>query len=165
LANLDLVRDSRDQEILETAGRGLLGGTMRNHAVPTDELTPWGAALYALLMNEDPERVGPLIAHLDPRVRERIAFLSPSRVIDRLRSHLIIIHGREDDYIPYTESLRLAAAAPIQERVHLAITRLILHVDVAESGLNSRDGIGGFLRDLWGLARVVRFAVAQRHGA
>lgn len=162
LANLDLLRDAKDREILAAAARDLAEGARREVAVPTAELTPWGAALHALLMNTDPTQVGGLIAQLDPQVRDRIAFLSPSRVVGRLHAHLVIVHGVQDDFIPYTESLRLAAAAPARDRVHLAITRLLNHVDPTGLRLNPRTFLRVYLRDLWRIARVVNFVVAQR---
>jgi fermentation-respiration switch protein FrsA (DUF1100 family) len=102
------------------------------------------------------------VEELDPRVRERITYLSPARVIGRLRAHLLIIHGIEDDYIPFTESLRLAAAAPDPSRVRLAITRLVTHVDVVRPRVHSPTRMGTLLGDVWRMFRVVRFAVAQR---
>jgi hypothetical protein len=161
LANLDLLHEARDQEILGAAGKALAGGDWRA-GVCSDGLSPWGAALYALLMNTDPEQVGALIGRLDPRIRKRIAYLSPSRVIGRLQAHLVIIHGIEDDYIPCSESLRLAAAAPRKDQVHLALTRLIRHVDVVGTGLKPPAFLCAYLRELWQVARVVRFLVAQR---
>lgn len=161
LANLDLVQEAKDQEILGAAGKALAGGDWRA-GVCTDGLSPWGAALYALLVNTDPEQVGVLIGRLDPRIRKRIAYLSPSRVIGRLQAHLVIIHGLEDDYIPYSESLRLAAAAPRKDQVHLALTRLISHVDVVGSDLRPSGFLRAYARELWDVASAVRFVVAQR---
>jgi fermentation-respiration switch protein FrsA (DUF1100 family) len=161
LANLDLVQEATDQEILVAVAKGLADGEWRP-TVCTDGLSPWGAALYALLMNTAPEQVDALIGRLDPRIRERIAYLSPSRVIGRLQAHLVVIHGLEDDYIPYSESLRLAAAAPKKDRVHLALTRLISHVDVVGTGLKPPAFLRAYVRELWQVARVVRFLVAQR---
>lgn len=162
LANLDLLRDAKDREILAAAARDLADGGWSEAALPTAELTPWGAALHALLMNTDPKRVGGLVTQLDPQVRDRIAFLSPSRVVARLHAHLVIVHGVQDDFIPYTESLRLAAAAPARDRVHLAITRLLNHVDPTGPRLDPRTFLRVYLRELWQIARVVNFVVAQR---
>ena len=50
-------------------------------------------------------------------------------LIPVLRAYLIIGHGTTDPLIPYTESLRMANAAPDRSRVHLAILRLFGHVD------------------------------------
>jgi fermentation-respiration switch protein FrsA (DUF1100 family) len=161
LANLDLVHDPSDQEILARVAQGLLNGG-GDPAVAAGDLSPWGASLLSLLVNEDPGRVRALVERLDPRVRERIAYLSPSRIIDRVQAHLLIIHGLEDDFIPYTESLRLAAAAPDPARVRLAITRLVTHVDVVRPGLRSSAKTGTVLGDVWRMFRVVHFAVTQR---
>ena len=162
LANLDLLRDAKDRQILAAAAREVAEGDCTEAAIPTAELTRWGAALHALLMNSDPKQVKGLITQLDPQVRDRIAFLSPSRVIGRLHAHLVIVHGVHDDFIPYTESLRLAAAAPARDRVHLAITRLLNHVDPTGPGLDPRTFLRVYLRELWQIARVVNFVVAQR---
>lgn len=162
LANLDLLRDEKDRQILAAAAKSLADGGWAEAAVPTAELTPWGSALHALLMNTDAKQVGGLITQLDPQVRDRIAFLSPSRVVGRLHAHLVIVHGVQDDFIPYTESLRLAAAAPARDRVHLAITRLLNHVDPTGLRLNPRTFLRVYLRELWQIARVVRFVVGQR---
>jgi len=161
LANLDLVQDQRDQELLARVAQGLLNGG-GDPGMPAGALSPWGASLLSLLMNGDPGRVRSLVERLDPRVRERIAYLSPARVIDRVRAHLLIIHGLEDDFIPYTESLRLAAAAPDPARVHLAITRLLTHVDVVRPGRRTSAKAGTVLGDVWRMFRVVHFAVTQR---
>ena len=75
LANLDLLQEAKDQEILGAVGKALAGGDWRAE-VCTDGLSPWGAALYALLLNTDPEQVGSLIGRLDPRIQNRIAYLS-----------------------------------------------------------------------------------------
>jgi pimeloyl-ACP methyl ester carboxylesterase len=62
---------------------------------------------------------GPLRALLDA--------LSPERVAHSLRAPLILIHGRHDRAVPYTESLRLAAARPEDTRV--VIIGLVDHVE------------------------------------
>ncbi len=68
--------------------------------------------LLALVENRQRERIPELLASLPPGMRERLARLSPSTVIGGVRARLFIAHGRDDDSIPYTESLRLARAAP-----------------------------------------------------
>jgi len=161
LANLDLVQDQRDQEILGRVSQVLLNGG-GDPGVPDGDLSPWAASLLTLLMNGDPVRVRSLVERLDPRVRERITYLSPARVIDRVRAHLLVIHGLEDDFIPYTESLRLAAAAPDPARVRLAITRLLTHVDVVRPGLRTSAKTGSVLGDVWRMFRVVHYAVTRR---
>jgi pimeloyl-ACP methyl ester carboxylesterase len=55
--------------------------------------------------------------------------LSPERIAPEIRARLLLVHGRQDVAVPYTESLRLAAARPARTRV--ALVGLIDHVDPA----------------------------------
>jgi hypothetical protein len=91
-------------------------------------LGPEGQAAYDLLVNRQPERVADLVAALGPRVRQQIQFLSPSRVIQDLRARLFVVHSDPDDFMPKTESLRLAAALEARGNVHLALLRVFNHV-------------------------------------
>jgi pimeloyl-ACP methyl ester carboxylesterase len=75
-------------------------------------------ARAAALLDAPP---APLAALLDA--------LSPARVAPDIRARLLLVHGREDVAVPYTESLRLAAARPARTRV--ALVGLIDHVDPA----------------------------------
>ena len=57
--------------------------------------------------------------------------LSPARVISDLRAPLVLVHGREDPAVPFTESLRLGAAARATGRpVRMAIVGAVAHVEV-----------------------------------
>ncbi|WP_119167678.1 alpha/beta hydrolase family protein [Algihabitans albus] len=76
-------------------------------------LGPEGEAVWAVLTNDSPDRVGPLIDALPPSIREELAALSlAERDLSRLQAELILVHGRDDPILPYTESQALAAAAP-----------------------------------------------------
>lgn len=68
--------------------------------------------LLALVENQRRDRVADLLASLTPATRGRFQHLSPSTAIGGVRARLLIAHGRDDDSIPYTESVRLARAAP-----------------------------------------------------
>jgi hypothetical protein len=50
-----------------------------------------------------------------------------------VRAPIVLVHGRADPAVPYTESLRLAASRPEQTRVVLVGS--IGHVEGATSGL------------------------------
>jgi fermentation-respiration switch protein FrsA (DUF1100 family) len=76
---------------------------------------------------------------LSPTVRQHLDALSPERAVSQLRARLLIVHGRGDALVPYTESLRLAAAAR-DLRPRTAIVGLIGHVE--------RSGLGARLADL-----------------
>ena len=68
------------------------------------------------------------MAGLSPDLRRWLAALSPERVVGRIRGQLLIVHGRDDPLVPYTESLRLAAAARAL-RPRVAIVGVIAHVE------------------------------------
>jgi fermentation-respiration switch protein FrsA (DUF1100 family) len=62
--------------------------------------------------------------------------LSPIRVAPDLRAALVLVHGRDDAVVPFTESLRLAAARPA--RTTLVLVDTLGHVGAAGRGLDWR---------------------------
>ena len=116
--NLDLVPDARDRAIVEDVLRG--------HPVGR-EAGPDAQAVLALLQNRDPGRVDALLDALPPRTQELLGAMSPARHLQRSGARLLLVHGREDPAIPFTESLRLAAAVPDRSRV--VIVNLVGHVE------------------------------------
>jgi fermentation-respiration switch protein FrsA (DUF1100 family) len=68
------------------------------------------------------------LEHLSPALRRRLDALSPARVVADLRARLLIVHGRDDPAVPFTESLRLAAAARAL-RPRVVIVGAIAHVE------------------------------------
>ncbi len=83
---------------------------------------------------------------LSPDLRRRLDALSPERVVGRICARLLIVHGRDDPLVPFTESLRLAEAARAR-RPRVAIVGAIAHV---EGGAHRRAG--DFLA-LWAASR------------
>lgn len=88
-------------------------------------LGPEGRRLWELVTNRDPARVPALLAALPARAREALEAFSPAGVLPRVRAPLLIGHGDHDPSIPYTESLKLAEAAP--GGVHLTIFHGVAH--------------------------------------
>jgi pimeloyl-ACP methyl ester carboxylesterase len=96
-------------------------------------LTPQGRSLMALLDNADPDRVPQLLAALPPRIREVMAALDPARRdLSGLEAQLLLIHGRDDRIIPWTESARLAARAP---QARLVLLDNLAHAELGPSRL------------------------------
>jgi dienelactone hydrolase len=88
-----------------------------------------GRAVLALVENRDPEAVTQLIAALPERVRGEIDALNLALYdLSKLRGHLILVHGRGDPLVPYSESQALAAAAS-NARVSLFLVDELGHVD------------------------------------
>ena len=126
--NLELIPAQRDREILKeiAEAKAVNPGVEAGPLAAT--LGPEGRAAYELLVNRTPERVADLVAALGPAVRQQIRFLSPSRVIRDLRARLFVVHSDPDDFMPKTESLRLATALESRGNVHLALLRVFNHV-------------------------------------
>lgn len=82
---------------------------------------------------------------LSPKLEGLLDALSPERVARDLRGRLIVIHGRADRAVPYTEGLRLAAAGPASTR--LALVGTVEHVE----GGRARWGAG----DLFTLGKIL----------
>ncbi len=92
-------------------------------------LGPQGRSVLALVENEDPDAVGRLIAGLPEGVRREIDGLNLAlHDLSPLRGRLILIHGRGDPLVPYSESQALAAAA-VNARVSLFLIDDLRHVD------------------------------------
>lgn len=137
---------------------------------PQADLTPLAAALsadahavYALAVNTDPARFDELYARLPPAMRADIDQLDLARHdLKSLKARLILVHGRNDNLIPYPESLALAAAVPEgQARVFL-IQGVLGHVDLRFSHLRSWRFWREDLPDLWRLWRVIDLLLAER---
>jgi len=126
--NMDLLSDPLDRVILGEITRHKVERPLVEAEPLAANLTPGGRAIDELMGNRDPARVPGLLRRLDPGVAAQIARLSPSRAVKGVRAHLFIVHSNPDEFIPFTESLRLAEAAPDPSRVHLAILGGFRHV-------------------------------------
>ena len=90
---------------------------------------PQGRAVLALVENRDPDAVTRLIEALPERLRHEIDGLNLALYdLSRLRGHLILVHGRGDPLVPFSESQALAAAAS-RARVSLFLVDELGHVD------------------------------------
>ena len=128
VSTADRISDPQDRALLKRIGQRKL----QNAHAPVDALTRRlrgeGRALNHLLTARQPEQIPTLIERLPPAVKQHIMQLDlAGRDISRLRAHLILIHGRNDRSIPFTESKALAAAVP-KARVFL-VTNLA-HVKI-----------------------------------
>ena len=102
------------------------------------------------MTNRDPARVPALIAELPPEVQRDLAALTlTNKDLSRLQAELILVHGRDDSIIPYTESIALAAA--VSSRVQLFLVHGLGHMNRWSLWLDRRS--------LW---RAVQALLAQR---
>jgi hypothetical protein len=78
---------------------------------PSDfaQLSPPAVAMYHLLAGDRPDQVDTHLAALDPEMQRHLAELSPNRVIHELRAPIYLLHDRNDDSLPITQSRDFAA--------------------------------------------------------
>ena len=150
--NAARLEDGRDRALLEA----MAARKMRDLEADIDDLVaalgPEGRAVHALLANREPDRVAALIGGLPAGVRRDLAGLDlERRDLSRLGPRLIVVHGRDDAIIPYSESVALAAAAA-PERTELFLVDSLAHVELGPTGLG--DGL-----TLW---RAVYAVLAER---
>jgi pimeloyl-ACP methyl ester carboxylesterase len=100
----------------------------------------------ALLEGGEPGGAARFLAALPAELQSYLDALSPIRVARDIRARLVLVHGRTDRAVPYTESLRLAAARP--ERTTLVLVGVVDHVK--GRGAAGWQGARDFLA-LWGV--------------
>jgi len=84
-------------------------------------------ASQTLLESGEPENAARFLAALPPNLRRHLESLSPLRVARDISAPLVLVHGYQDRAVPYTESLRLAAARP--ERTAIVLVGIVGHVE------------------------------------
>lgn len=138
LSNAERLAEPSDQTTLtEMARRRLADGQ-----APIDDLVTRlgseGRALYALLENTDPNRTQDLISQLPTALRSDLEALNPAdKDIHLLRARLILVHGKDDATVPYTESESLDQKLPARQ-VRLFLLHGLAHVDILGQGILDR---------------------------
>lgn len=129
LANAERIDNARDRVALIAMARRKLVDLDADIADLEAGLGAEGEAVMALLANRRPERVPALLAALPAAIRADLEGLDLSRQdLRRLRARVILIHGRDDAIVPWTESARLAAALPANQ-VDLHLLDGLAHAD------------------------------------
>ena len=115
-SNAAVLGSARDRRRLEALGEECFTRCDPDVAALAGELSPEGRALLALITNRDPHRVPVLIESLPEAVKAQMQALSlRGRDLSRLNRRLILVHGRGDPLIPYSQSMALARAVPGSE--------------------------------------------------
>ena len=109
------------------------------------------ASSRAILEAADRDRAARLLTALPPDLQQYLDALSPLGVARDIRARLVLVHGRTDRAVPYTESLRLAAARP--ERTTLVLVGVVEHVE--GRGASGWRGARDFLA-LWRVMYALR---------
>lgn len=133
-SNAARIADARDRTTLAAIAGRKLADPDADVADLVATLGAEGRPVQALLDNSDPEAVPALIDKLPEAVRTDIDALDLSRRdLSGLAARLLLVHGRDDPIIPYSESVALAAAAP---RAELYLVDGLAHVTLDLAGLD-----------------------------
>jgi hypothetical protein len=132
LSNLERIPNSRDRRLLRQIAERKLEEPGADVGGLASRLGSQGRAFYKLLTAENPGQVSRLMKELPAPVKSDIRALDlASQDLSQLKAVLILVHGRTDISIPYTESKALAAAAP---RANLFLINNLAHVDIQKGG-------------------------------
>lgn len=127
----ELVERRADRGVLNAYARDMMDEHGIVPLVTPSRLAPDARALFDLVTNRDPARVPGLIDRLSPRIRDALEVLNPAaRDLSAFPAQLILVHGRSDNLIPYTESVALGGALPAG-RSELFIIDGFAHVDLS----------------------------------
>jgi pimeloyl-ACP methyl ester carboxylesterase len=137
-SNADRVGDPVDRDRLRRIAERRLANPKTEIGDLTARLGPEGGAVYDLISNGDPEWVPALIGRLPAAIRDELRRLDlKGRDFRAIAGPVFLVHGRDDAIIPYTESVKLAAA--LGPRADLTILDHFAHVDAGDIGV--ADGL------------------------
>lgn len=141
LANAARLDSPLDAHLLEEIARRRFYDSNADVSHLTAELGPQGRAVLALVENRDPDGVARLIEALPEGLRREIEGLDLALYdLSKLRGDLILVHGKGDAMVPYSESQDLAAAAS-KARVSLFLVDDIGHVEFTAVSLANGFGL------------------------
>lgn len=151
LSNAGRLQDPADRVALAELARRKLNDPEAAVGDLLAALGPAGRAVYDFIDNRDPARMLRLLTALPAGVRSDIEALDlAARDLSGLRADFILVHGLDDDIIPYAESVSLAGALP-PGRSRLFLLEGLHHVDRELRGL-----------DAWRMWRALQAVLAQR---
>ncbi|MHB9100205.1 MAG: alpha/beta hydrolase family protein, partial [Sulfuricella sp.] len=154
---------ARDRILLET----MVERRLKDRAAGLDDLAAQlggeGRAVYALATNRDRDRFPALFDALPADMKRDIAALSlAGKDLSRLKARLILVHGRNDNLIPYPETLALANVVGRERARVFLIHRILGHVDLSLGHILSWPFWSEELPDAWRMGRAVYLLLSER---
>jgi pimeloyl-ACP methyl ester carboxylesterase len=138
-ANAARLADPNDRALVAEIAARRLGDARADVLGLSAALGADGAALMQLLGEPAPDRIPERIEALPAEIRSDFAALTlKGRDMSGLRARAILLHGRDDAIVPYTESLALARALG-PERAELHLAHRLAHVAFEPESF--RDGL------------------------
>jgi len=162
-SSLALLREPRDQKILAAMAALRQRDRGADLAPLAAGLGAEGRTVYDFLTHTDPARTPALLRALPADIQAGIAALSPAEMdLRRLQARLILVHGRGDHLIPYTESMALAQAVPPDQARLFLIWHLLGHVDLSPTQVFTWRFWRRDLPDVWRMGRAVDALLQER---
>lgn len=95
------------------------------------ELSPPALAAYHLLAGDEPDNVDANIAALTPQIDALLTALSPSSIIKQIHAPIYLLHDRNDQFVPFTQSRAFDQALTQLHHPHdFAELGIFQHVEV-----------------------------------
>lgn len=122
-----------------------LQAALAGEGAPPEKLSQRGKTLLALYENRNPHRTAEILAG-DPDLVGWLQEISPSAALEDIEARLYIAHDHADAFLPYSESLLLAAAA--REHTTVVFRSFVLFAHLYPT--NDANQLI-FLREVWNL--------------
>ncbi len=162
-SSLPHLRDPRDRKILDAMVQLKLDNIAADIAPLASGLRAEGRAVYELVTNTDPARTPQLMQALPPSLRDDFAALSlHDKDMRGLKARLLLVHGKNDNLIPFPESMALTQQVALGQARLFIINRVLGHVDLRLSHVLSWEFFSQELPDAWRLWRAVDALLAER---
>lgn len=130
LSYLDHIDDPKDRELLEKIARHKLADLDAQVENLASQLGAQGRVVYQFVTNKDPRRVEELLTKLPQEVVDEVRALNlATKDLSELKAQVILVHGRDDTVMPYSQSIALVEALP-SDQVRLFLVDGLYHVDI-----------------------------------
>jgi hypothetical protein len=161
---LQYLKDAKDRSLLDAMVEVRLKDPKADISPLARGLGPEGASVYRLLTNSDPRATAAQIDALPaPMIQTVDALTLKGRELARLQTRFILVHGKNDPLVPYTESRALSRALP---HAHLFILKSVLaHVELSFTQVLSRRFWSDDVPDAWRLYRAIGLLLRERRPA
>ena len=134
-SNADRLESPGDRALLDEIAARKLSEPALDDSDLVARLGPEGRAVYDLVANSDPERAPSLFGRLPASIRSEMQALDlRTQDLSRVKARSILIHGRDDAIIPFTQSEALAEA--LGDRATLYLVDSLAHVDLTITGVS-----------------------------
>ncbi len=136
LSNIERLSRQTDKEIFHAIAQRKMDNPNASIEDLTDNLSVEASSILALLKNQNYSETLTLITGIPNAIRADLNALNLSnKNLSQLNAKLILLHGIDDDIIPYTESILLSRAVA-EGQSELFIVDGLAHVNVHPNLLN-----------------------------